>query len=262
MLHVRSATAPSADRQHGTPPRSRVAQKLAGSSALNRQTTLLTANGASPAKHARELGRILDPKAAQNKINQAHSPVMNVWHSSEIPAQPVFQTNFDPVDAIGPSGHIGQQTGLTRKPSAVAFEQMANKNKARVELDLSLATEVAVEGGTLKGRIDVTVRKAKDAQSEVWLGPVKTRIIGFEELTGEDARHVFYHHSASMDSELDEDQTMRLLPCYDSRPDEEGFFKGKAGPHTFAFSMTLPHGKGAKGCLKSKQAVVKYIVIG
>ena len=53
-----------------------------------------------------------------------------------------------------------------------------------------------------------------------------------------------------------------VLPCFDSHPDEEGFYKGKIGAHAFPFEMRLPIGKGAKGPLKSKQGVVKYIVIG
>lgn len=52
------------------------------------------------------------------------------------------------------------------------------------------------------------------------------------------------------------------LPCYESDPDAEGFCKGKIGIHTFPFHMRLPLGKGAKGGLKCKQGVVKYIVIG
>jgi hypothetical protein len=37
---------------------------------------------------------------------------------------------------------------------------------------------------------------------------------------------------------------------------------GNPGTHTFPFSMQLPIGKGAKGSLKCKQGVVRYIVIG
>lgn len=146
--------------------------------ALARQPTLLSSKGANPAQHARQLSRLLDPKTIVASRHAQHTP-QQPWASNEIPTQPVFQTTFDPVGAIGPTGHIGQITGLRRKPSAVALEQ-AVKGKARAELDLHLASSTVVEGGLLRGRMEVRVRKMKDNEGELWLGAVKARIVGFE----------------------------------------------------------------------------------
>jgi hypothetical protein len=74
------------------------------------------------------------------------------------------------------------------------------------------------------------------------------------ELATQDTRNVFYHHAATIEA--------GELPFVASSPDTEGFVKGKAGSHTFPFSLHLPVGKGAKGPLKCKQGVVRYIVIG
>jgi hypothetical protein len=88
-------------------------------------------------------------------------------------------------------------------------------------------------------------------------------------LAGEDARHVFYHHSVNIEhvpssssSDKQQQQNTKVLPCYASEPDSEGFCKGKTGNHSFPFEMHLPVGKGAKGSWKGKAGVVKYIVIG
>jgi hypothetical protein len=240
---------------------------------LQRQSTLLSAN-ANPTKRAKELDRLLAPKAEQ--VRGQYSPTAQPFNSAEVPCQPVFSpggTTFKPV------GAGGYQPGLRRKASVVVLEQ-ASKGKARVELDLVLASTLVVEGGNLKGRMEVRVRKEKDGEGEVWLGAVKARIVGFEgrssypfpdylanachaELSGsEDARHVFYHHSAQIDDIALANGRSESLPCYGSQPDEEGFCRGKVGNHTFPFNMPLPVGKGAKGSLKSSKGVVKYIVIG
>ena len=75
------------------------------------------------------------------------------------------------------------------------------------------------------------------------------------ELAGEDARHVFYHHSVSIEDVPSASEQDKIpLPCYASKPDDEGFCKGKAGAHSFPFEMQLPTGKGAKGSWKGKPA--------
>jgi hypothetical protein len=84
-------------------------------------------------------------------------------------------TSFHPHGAVLPSS----QAQLKRKPSTVVLEQSA-KGKARVELDLILAGTMVVEGGKLKGRMEIRVRKEKVGEGEVWLGAVKARIVGFE----------------------------------------------------------------------------------
>lgn len=242
---------------------------------LQRQSTLLSAGG-NPLKRAKELDRLLDPKPAQ--VRSQYSPTAQPYHSNDMPSRATFPsdptgengksstavttggTTFHP-HGVGTSTHMQ----LKRKPSTVVLEQSA-KGKARVELDLTLASTMVVEGGKLKGRMEVRVRKEKQGEGEVWLGAVKARIVGFEELNGEDARHVFYHHSVNIDhlpnGNASEDADEAPLPCYASKADDEGFCKGKIGTHAFPFEMQVPVGKGAKGSWRGKAGVVKYIVIG
>ena len=145
---------------------------------LQRQSTLLTA-GANPVKRARELDRLLAPKPVSLR-SQYTAPTQS-YNTMHISSQPAFSpggTTFQSVDATGYQPGR-QQTALKRKPSTVVLEQGV-KGKARVELDLVLASELVVEGGALKGRMEVRVRKDKDGEGMVWLGAVKARIVGFE----------------------------------------------------------------------------------
>jgi hypothetical protein len=53
-------------------------------------------------------------------------------------------------------------------------------NKARVEVDVILERDVLVEGGDLRGRLEVKVRRAKAGEGKVWIGGGKMRVVGFE----------------------------------------------------------------------------------
>lgn len=77
----------------------------------------------------------------------------------------------------------------------------------------------------------------------------------------EESRHIFYHHASSISSIESPCGPPLPLPCFDSEPDSENFHRGLPGQHVIPFSMPLPLGKGAKGGFKSKQGVVRYIVI-
>ena len=140
---------------------------------LQRQSTLLSAS-ANPAKRAKELERLLAPKPANPRSQ--YSPSAQPYSSVDLPCQPIFSPGGT---ASNPPGAGGYQPGLKRKPSSVVLEQ-ATKGKARVELDLILASSLVVEGGNLKGKMEVRVRKERDGEGEVWLGAVKARIVGFE----------------------------------------------------------------------------------
>lgn len=163
---------------HGLPSLTGAAQ------ALQRQSTLLSAGG-NPLKRAKELDRLLDPKPAQ--VRSQYSPTMQPYNSTDMPSRATFassSTDEKGRAAGGTSFHphgVGQSTHLQlkRKPSTVVLEQSA-KGKARVELDLTLAGTMVVEGGKLRGRMEVRVRKEKAGEGEVWLGAVKARIVGFE----------------------------------------------------------------------------------
>lgn len=51
--------------------------------------------------------------------------------------------------------------------------------KARVEVDVILESDVMVEGGELRGRLEVRIRKSRKGES-LWIGAGKVRVCGFE----------------------------------------------------------------------------------
>ncbi len=58
-------------------------------------------------------------------------------------------------------------------------------SKAKVEVDVVLENEEVVEGGEIRGRLEVRVRKAKKGE-KVWIGNGKIRVVGYEgEFSGE-----------------------------------------------------------------------------
>jgi hypothetical protein len=72
-------------------------------------------------------------------------------------------------------------TALKRKASTVVLEQAAAKGKARVELDVVLESALVVEGGMLRGRMEVCIRGGgTGAETEVWVSNPKARVVGFE----------------------------------------------------------------------------------
>lgn len=155
-----------------------VLNTVAAQQTLQRQSTLLSA-GANPMKRAKELDRLLAPKP-MNAKSQYTAPTQS-YNTMQISSQPVHSpggTTFQSVDATGYQPGK-QQTSLKRKASTVVLEQGV-KGKARVAIDLVLASELVVEGGPLRGRMEVRVRKDKDGEGVVWLGAVKARIVGFE----------------------------------------------------------------------------------
>ncbi|KAM0754096.1 hypothetical protein T439DRAFT_378184 [Meredithblackwellia eburnea MCA 4105] len=218
-------------------------------SALSRQSTHLTA-GANPTRRNKELNRLLSPtkKSAGTLSPVSGSPAMSASSSGV--------TASTQPRAASHSSSVRPGPIVTSSP--VVLEQAKSTSKARVELDLTLETSLVVEGGTLKGRIEINVRRPKERESEVWLGKPKVRVVGFEELSSHDARHIFYHHATSL-STLE--GSAAPLPCFEKDSDEEGYQKGVVGQHLVPFSLHLPIGKGAKGGWKGKQGVVRYIVI-
>ncbi|GAA6064551.1 hypothetical protein JCM10212_005778 [Sporobolomyces blumeae] len=221
--------------------------------ALNRQSTLLTA-GANPSRRSRELTRLLAPTGRNGVItlgsiagSPTPSSTSTAVTSSTRPGAPASRAS----------------TALSSMSSAppLILEGAKSTSKARVELDLLVETPLVVEGGMLKGRLEVRVRKPKEKEGEVWVGRPKVRVVGFEELSSHDARHIFFHHASSVSAIEDFRGNSTPLPCFDSEADEEGFRQGRVGQHTIPFKMVVPIGKGAKGGWKGKQGVVRYIAI-
>ncbi|GAA5931298.1 uncharacterized protein JCM15063_001429 [Sporobolomyces koalae] len=219
--------------------------------ALNRQSTLLT-SGANPTRRSRELTRLLQPSGRNG--------VVTLGSIAGSPTPSSASTAFTSSTRPGAPSRAG--TSVSAVPTVpLILEQGKSASKARVELDLMLETPLVVEGGVLKGRLEVKVRKPKDREGEVWVGRPKVRVVGFEELTSQDARHIFFHHANSIASVDDSKGNSLPLPCCESEVDEEGFRQARVGQHSVPFKMVIPIGKGAKGGWKGKQGVVRYIAI-
>ena len=152
------------------------------------------------------------------------------------------------------SGSSGSRMG-SGSQHPINLEQ--SRTKSRAEVDLVLDSEAVVEGGVLGGRMDV-----KLSSDKVWWGNGKVRVVGFEDLQNTETRHVFFHHDTPVD--------FYPPPGY-GLPDDEGYYRGKVGKKftrryddriSLPFKIKLPIGGGAKGPLKSKLGLVRYIVIG
>ncbi|BGO97804.1 hypothetical protein NBRC10513v2_001800 [Rhodotorula toruloides] len=215
---------------------------------LRRQPTLLT-TGASTVRRRKELDRLLAP-------SQKHLSFGSFASSHE------REESTPASSSTMPTSHrraASESSVLpTSLPSPAALEQAKGSNRARVELDLVLETPLIVEGGHLRGRLDVRIRQPRGREEAVWISKPKIRIIGFEELSSGDGRYVFFHHAATIDSP---NGARSPLPCFDSDADEEDFHRARVGQHNAPVEMLVPIGRGAKGPWKGKQGVVRYIAI-
>ncbi|KAG8921445.1 hypothetical protein FRC01_000249, partial [Tulasnella sp. 417] len=141
-------------------------------------------------------------------------------------------------------------------PGAVALEKA--KSKARVEVDIELESETIVEGGYLRGKMEVTIRKRGKNESPIWIGGGKMRIVGFEGLPHNDIRYTFYQCAEALGS-----ITSASHHLFTSAPDEEGFCRAREGTHILPFAMKIPISGTAKGALQTKSgAMVRYIAMG
>ena len=135
---------------------------------LNRHATLLTI-GASPLRRGKELDRILAPTSARKVLSTLHPPSPASSSATSYPQGHSRNSSLASMQQI-PISFVGP----------VILEQAKNSNKARVEVDLSLSSSVLVEGGAMKGRIELRIRKARDNEMDVWIGRPKIRVVGFE----------------------------------------------------------------------------------
>lgn len=178
MGDSKAEQAPSASSASGSERASRresiISSVNSGATALSRQSTLLTV-GANPVRRSKELDRLLAPTAkkstsAANLAVIAGSPTPSASSSSAATASTRQRA----------SSRASSHPSTASAAVPVALEQGKSTSKARVELDLELETSLVVEGGALKGRMEVRVRKMKDRESEVWVGKPKIRVVGFE----------------------------------------------------------------------------------
>ena len=134
------------------------------------------------------------------------------------------------------------------------------KNRARVDLDIALESNVCVQGGYLKGHIKVRIWKQSKKDHPVLVSGGKVRVIGFECIMNENERLAFYQVSAPF-SEV----ASGLGNLYVFEPDGEGFCRAIDGIYSFPFSLHLPlsseHGT-PKGAMHSHSgASVRYIAM-
>lgn len=234
-------------------------------SQLERQHTLISTS-ANPARRAKELNRLLANNG--RKLTSASSSAGDSISSAS--SDSLVSTR-----SLSRSGAIGPNS----MPPAVLEQGRSGKN--RVDVDLVLESDLVVEGGYLRGRLEIKVRKESDKDGALMLTQPKVRVVGFEELLNDDTRHIFYHHATVIDGSpkigsgasqpyvlhgtpsLSPEADNRMpLACFSSPADYEGYCVAKEGTHSVPFAMELPVGKGAKGSYRGKHAIVRYIVIG
>lgn len=157
---------------------------------------------------------------------------------------------------------LSASTGRSQNPpNAVAFEQ--GKARARVSLDLVLENNTAVEGGYISGCVQLHIApppKRKDRHNDIVLGEGKIRIAGFEVLSGNGHRHIFYQVAAPL-----KDISEGLFNLYSSPPDKDGFGTMDEGTYVVPFSLKLPVAGVSgrpKGVISTRSGIeMRYIVI-
>lgn len=137
--------------------------------------------------------------------------------------------------------------------SRTSLEQ--SRPRARLELDIALESGVLVEGGLLRGWLEVKVRKPGKKEPPLAIGGAKLRVVGFEAISND--RHTFYQHTQPLEAVS---STSHFL--YQTTTDNEGFREAQVGIHTIPFALPLPIGGGAKGPLVGRSTVsVRYIIL-
>ncbi|EPQ60340.1 hypothetical protein GLOTRDRAFT_67869 [Gloeophyllum trabeum ATCC 11539] len=196
---------------------------------LTRQPTLLSV-GCSPATNAAELKYLLGNSNTKLKAKAK----------------------------LGPSPGSASTLGSTSDGPKIYLEQA--KARARVELDIILSNDTCVQGGVLKGQVNLCIRKRSKKEAPILLSDVKLRIVGFECIQNRDGRHIFYQYAVALNA-----VAPALSPIYVSGPDTEGYMEAKEGLHRVPFAVTLPieseYGS-PKGVLTLPSGVaVRYIVM-
>ncbi|KAG9016344.1 hypothetical protein FRB90_003218 [Tulasnella sp. 427] len=165
-----------------------------------------------------------------------------------------------PPPSSGPSDEKKRKPRRSASTSDIIGVVMLEKakSKARVEVDIELESETVVEGGYLRGKMEVTIRKPGKNESPIWIGGGKMRIVGFEGLPNNDIRYTFYQCAEALTS-----ITSASHHLFASSPDEEGFCRAREGTHILPFAMKIPVTGTAKGALQTKSgAMVRYIAMG
>nr|ODN85507.1 hypothetical protein L203_04756 [Cryptococcus depauperatus CBS 7841] len=141
--------------------------------------------------------------------------------------------------------------------------EASKKRSARVEVDVVLEKECVVEGGEVRGRMEVKIHRGGKSRDGMRVGEGKIRVVGFEELSPT-LRNIFYHHTYSLPIFDPSIQHTLSSSLFASGPDRHGYRESAEGNHDIPFRMALPLNKGAKGTYTThggKGPCVRYVVV-
>ncbi|KAF9486311.1 hypothetical protein BDN70DRAFT_846023 [Pholiota conissans] len=150
------------------------------------------------------------------------------------------------------------QNSRPRKEKLITLEQA--KSRSRVNLDIFLESDVYVQGDTMKGNIQIRIRKSLKKNRPVLISGGTVALIGFESTDSDMQRSVFYQCAAPLS-----ETAFGLERLYTSGPDTEGFSPATEGSHLFPFALPLTPAfeRGtAKGMVCAHGSVaIRYIVL-
>lgn len=228
-------------------------------------------DGAMLARH----GTLLHPASNPQRASQELSLMLGSSRTRRLSGNKLLT----PPDLAGWQ-EAGGQSGQA-EAEKVKLEA-AKKRKARVEVDVVLERECVVEGGEVRGRMEVKITGGKRGEG-VRVGGGKVRVLGFEGacslyglegsqgLTPVDIsatqRHIFYHHPHILPpfDPVTKTHAQAQTTLFGSDADADGFRLAREGIHFLPFSFRLPLNGGAKGTFTSpggKGPCVRYVVVG
>lgn len=170
---------------------------------------------------------------------------------------------------LSPGQERRRQLGNNEAMQPVILEQA--KPHPRVEVDIMLDNSVHVQGGYMRGYLNINVNPVgkKDIPIPIRLAQGQLRVFGFESIRCSDAgdqherRHGFFQVKSTLS---------QLIPgylqvlCRSAQTDDEGYAEAIEGVHTLPFSLHLPSegncgiARGSSN-IKSAGAIVQYIIL-
>ncbi|WWC86006.1 uncharacterized protein L201_000877 [Kwoniella dendrophila CBS 6074] len=223
---------------------------------LARKPTMLGQRGRSLSDGAQLLARqgtLLHPSSSKQRSSQELNVLLGSQKSRRLSSNKLLPP---------PPSEEDNKTNSWQKDNKVRLEA-SKKGKARVEVDVVLERECVVEGGEVRGRMEVRITGGKRGEG-LRVGGGKVRVVGFEELSTA-TRHIFYHQPHPLpvfDPAIQHNLSSSLFA---SGPDSDGYRLASEGTHNIPFRMRLPLGGGAKGTYTSqngKGPCVRYVVVG
>nr|XP_019048953.1 hypothetical protein I302_02733 [Kwoniella bestiolae CBS 10118]OCF27883.1 hypothetical protein I302_02733 [Kwoniella bestiolae CBS 10118] len=223
---------------------------------LGRKPTMLGQRGRSLSDGAQLLARqgtLLHPSSSKQRSSAELNVLLGGPKSRRLSTNKLLPP---------PPSDEDDKANSWQKDNKVRLEA-SKKGKARVEVDVVLERECVVEGGEVRGRMEVKITGGKRGEG-LRVGGGKVRVVGFEELSAT-TRHIFYHQPHPLpvfDPDIQHNLSSSLFA---SGPDSDGYRLASEGTHNIPFRMRLPLGGGAKGTYTSqngKGPCVRYVVVG